>query len=56
MLSEISQRDRQILYDLTYIRNFKTKKQFENQAHRNTEQTGCYQRWGVGEMDKGAER
>ena len=34
MLSEISQRERQILHDFTYIWNLKNKKTKQNKTHR----------------------
>ena len=34
MLSEISQRERQILHDFTYIWNLKNKKNKQNKTHR----------------------
>ena len=52
MLCEISQTERQILYNLTYIWNLKI------QRHRNRVQVGAYQRQGVegGELAKGGQR
>ena len=51
MRSEIkSDKERQILYDLIYMWNIKTKKETnkQTQAHRYRQQTGGCQRWMVG--------
>ena len=43
-LSEMSDRDKQILYDLTYMWNLKNKR--KNKTHRKRDQTYSYQKWG----------
>ena len=48
MPGEISQRERQVLYDLSYMWNLKEKKTPNNQAHRYREQQrGDCQRLGL---------
>ena len=54
-----SDRERQILYDLTHIWNVKTNKQTQTnkkRAHRYREQIGACQRWGVGRMGEGDQK
>lgn len=57
MFSEISQRERQILSDVTSLWNLKKKK--KPKANAEAEQIGGCQseeEWGVGEMSKGVKR
>ena len=48
MLSELSQTQKGILYDLSYTSNLKKQKQKTHQGHRYREQIGGCQRQGVG--------
>ena len=51
-----SYRERQILYDLTYMWNLK-KQNPKNQPHRYREQiSGCQRCGGGGEMGKGSQK
>ena len=52
MISEISQRKRQIAYDFTQIWNLKHTHTKQKQTHRYRKQTGGYQK-GVWEWTKG---
>ena len=55
-LSETSDRERQIPYDLTYMWNLNTAK--HEAAHRYREETGDCQRWGwrAGKMSEGSKK
>lgn len=50
ILSDISHRKRQIMYDHSYMRNLKPKP--KGQGHRYREQSGDCQRQGDGELKK----
>ena len=54
MVHEMSDRERQILYDITYVESLNNKlvnKTTKKQTHRYREQTNSYQ-WGGGEGRK----